>query len=241
MLRTISLTLPAGAVVALVGENGSGKTTLVKLLSRFYAPDSGRITVDAADLADLDITRWRERMTAAFQDFARFEFTAREAVGLGDEPRMSDTRVTAALARAGADDWQRWLPRGLDTQLGAAWPDGVELSTGQWQKISLGRTLMREEPLLLVLDEPAANLDPLAEHRLFARQVELAQTARQRGAITLLVTHLFSTVKTADLIIVFDRGEVRETGTHAELMASAGLYAKLYALHAQAYGQKLPT
>ncbi len=241
VLRNVSLALPAGAVVALVGENGSGKTTLVKLLSRFYAPDSGRITVDDADLADLDVTRWRARMTAAFQDFARFEFTVREAVGLGDEPRMSDARVAAALARAGADDWPRWLPRGLDTQLGAAWPDGVELSTGQWQKISLGRTLMREEPLLLILDEPAANLDPLAEQRLFARQAEMAQKARHRGAITLLVTHLFSTVKMADVIIVLDRGEVRETGTHAELMARAGLYAQLYAVHAQAYGQKFPT
>lgn len=210
----------------------------MKLLSRFYAPTSGHITVDGTDLATLDGVQWRRRMTAAFQDFARLEFPAGEAVGAGDLSDPGEARVRAALQRAGADDWERWLPQGLDTQLGGSWDGGVELSTGQWQKIALARTLMREEPLLLVLDEPAANLDPLAEHRLFARQAEAARAAQTRGAVTLLVTHLFSTVKMADLIIVLDRGTVREIGTHTDLMQRRELYAELYDIHARAYRAK---
>lgn len=223
-------TPPAGGVVAIVGENGSGKTTLVKLLSRFYAPSAGRILIDGADLATFDAPDWRRRMTAAFQDFARLQFSARDAVGVGDLSDASDARVRTALHRAGADDWERWLPHGLDTQLGTTWDRGVELSGGQWQKIALARTLMRDEPLLLVLDEPAASLDPLAEHRLFERQAEATRAARSRGAVTLLVSHLFSTVRMADLIIVLERGEVRETGSHAELVQRGGLYAGLFPL-----------
>jgi ATP-binding cassette subfamily B protein len=237
VLRDVSFTLPAGAVVAIVGENGSGKTTLVKLLSRFYAPSAGRILIDGADLTAFDAAPWRQRMTAAFQDFARLQFSAREAIGVGDLANASDVHVRTALHRAGADDWARWLPHGLDTQFGTTWDHGVELSGGQWQKIALARTLMRDEPLLLVLDEPAASLDPLAEHRLFERQAEAARLARGRGAVTLLITHLFSTVRMADLIIVLDRGAIRETGSHAELMKRGGVYAQLYAVHARAFGQ----
>jgi len=235
-LRDVSLRIPAGAVVALVGENGSGKTTLVKLLCRMYEPTEGRILVDGVDLATLEVGAWRSRLAAAFQDFARFELAAGHTVGAGDLPRLGDrAAVHAALERAGAAGVLDALPAGVDTQLGARWEGGVDLSTGQWQKLALGRALMREDPLVLFFDEPTASLDALAEHALLERYTREARSGAARGAITLLVSHRFSTVRSADLILVIDGGGVTELGAHDELLQREGLYAELYLLQARAY------
>jgi ATP-binding cassette subfamily B protein len=235
-LKDVSFRIPAGSVIALVGENGAGKTTLVKLLCRMYEPTEGRIRVDGVDLAEIDVGAWRERLSAAFQDFARFEFPARHAVGLGDLPRMEDrAAVLAALERAGAADVLKALPAGTESQLGARWEGGVDLSTGQWQKLALGRALMREEPLVVFFDEPTASLDALAEHALFERYARAARAGSARGAVTVLVSHRFSTIRSADLILVIDEGGVTELGAHDELILREGLYAELFSMQARAY------
>jgi ATP-binding cassette subfamily B protein len=236
VLDDVSVTLPAGAVVAIVGENGAGKTTLVKLLAKMYEPSSGTILLDDTPLARVRAPEWRARLAGAFQDFFRFEFLARHTVGLGDVPRLDDeAAVIAALDRGGASDVAARLPSGLDTQLGATWPLGVELSFGQWQKLALSRGFMREEPLLLVLDEPTAALDAETEHALFERFAAAARDAGDRGRVTVLVSHRFSTVRMADLIVVLDGARLVEVGTHDALMASRGQYAELYGIQAAAY------
>ncbi|HST62884.1 MAG TPA: ABC transporter ATP-binding protein [Longimicrobium sp.] len=235
-LRNVSLHIPTGAVVAIVGENGAGKTTLVKLLARMYEPTEGRILVDGVDLAQIEADAWRKRLSAAFQDFARLEMTAQQAVGAGDLSRVDDrAAVLAALERAGASGVLKALPDGLDTQLGARWEGGVDLSTGQWQRLALGRALMREDPLVVFFDEPTASLDALAEHALFERYAEEARSGTSRGAVTVLVSHRFSTVRAADLILVIDGGGVTELGGHDELLALDGLYAELYLMQARGY------
>jgi ATP-binding cassette subfamily B protein len=236
VLDDVSLTLPAGAVVAIVGENGAGKTTLVKLLAKMYEPTHGSILLDDTPLARVPADAWRARLAGAFQDFFRFEFHARHTVGLGDVPRMDDdAAVVRAVERAGAADVIARLPAGLDTQLGQTWPGGVELSFGQWQKLALARGFMRDAPLLLVLDEPTAALDAETEHALFERY---AAAARERGAdgrITVLVSHRFSTVRMAGLIVVLDGARLVEMGTHEELMTKGGQYSQLYGIQASAY------
>jgi ATP-binding cassette subfamily B protein len=239
VLDSVDLMLPAGAVVALVGENGAGKSTLVKLLARLYEPSAGRILVDGAPLARMRAEEWRARLAGAFQDFFRLELTARHSVGLGDAPRRDDeAAVSAAVGRAGADDVVDRLPRGLSTQLGPTWPGGVDVSFGQWQKLALARGFMRDRPLLRVLDEPTAALDAETEHELFARYAAAARGARASGEgaeLTLLVSHRFSTVRMADLIVVLDGARVVEVGAHEALLAKGGTYAELYRLQASAY------
>ncbi|MGA8538004.1 MAG: ABC transporter ATP-binding protein [Terriglobales bacterium] len=238
VLDDVSVTLPAGAVVAIVGENGAGKTTLVKLLAKMYEPSSGSIFVDDTPLARMPASEWRARLAGAFQDFFRFEFRAGHTVGLGDLPRLDEeSAVVAAVERAGAGDVIARLTAGLDTQLGPTWPDGVELSFGQWQKLALARGFMRDKPLLLVLDEPTAALDAETEHALFERYAAAAHGAgdADAGRITILVSHRFSTVRMADLILVLDGARVVEFGTHEELMAKRGQYAELYSIQAAAY------
>jgi ATP-binding cassette subfamily B protein len=237
VLEDVSMTLPAGAVVAIVGENGAGKTTLVKLLSKMYEPSSGEILVDDTPLARMPAREWRERLAGAFQDFFRFEFRARHTVGLGDVPRLDDQpAVIAAVDRAGAGDVVARLAAGLDTQLGPTWPSGIELSFGQWQKLALARGFMRDEPLLLVLDEPTAALDAETEHALFERYAAAARgTGPGSGRVTLLVSHRFSTVRMADLIVVLDGARLVEVGTHEELMAKGGQYSELYGIQAASY------
>jgi ATP-binding cassette subfamily B protein len=236
VLEDVTLDLKAGSVVAVVGENGAGKSTLVKLLCRMYQPDEGRILVDGTNLADIAPDEWRTRLAGAFQDFFRFEFRARHTVGLGDIPRLEDQpAVTAAVGRAGAEDVVERLPSGLDTQLGATWPGGAEVSFGQWQKLALARGFMRDVPLLLVLDEPTAALDAETEHALFERYSAAARNGMAEGRITILVSHRFSTVRMADQIVVLDAARVAEVGTHEELMAKRGQYAELYGIQAAAY------
>jgi ATP-binding cassette subfamily B protein len=236
VLEDINLDLKAGSVVAIVGENGAGKSTLVKLLCRMYQPQEGRILIDGVDLARISPDAWRSRLAGAFQDFFRFEFRARHTVGLGDVPRMDDDpAVTAAVGRAGAEDVIDRLPSRLDTQLGATWPDGAEVSFGQWQKLALARGFMRDRPLLLVLDEPTAALDAETEHALFERYSAAARGAATDGRITILVSHRFSTVRMADQIVVLDGARVVETGSHEDLMAKHGQYAELYSIQAAAY------
>jgi ATP-binding cassette, subfamily B, bacterial len=242
VLDSVSLDLPAGAVVALVGENGAGKTTLVKLLCRLYEPTGGRILVDGAELARMRPEEWRERLAGAFQDFFRFELPVRQAVGLGDVPRAEDPAAVArAVSRAGATDVVARLPAGLDTQLGPTWPGGVEVSFGQWQKLALARGFMRDEPLVLVLDEPTAALDAETEHALFERYAAAAREGvrpsgnGRTGRLTILVSHRFSTVRMADLIVVLTGARVAEVGRHEELLARGGPYADLYRIQAAAY------
>jgi ATP-binding cassette subfamily B protein len=237
VLDGVDLTLPAGAVVAVVGENGAGKTTLVKLLCKLYEPTAGHILADGVPLARMRADEWRSRLAGAFQDFFRFELPARHSVGVGDLPRLDDEpAVAAAVGRAGAEDVVARLPAGLDTQLGPTWPGGVEVSFGQWQKIALARGFMRERPLLLVLDEPTAALDAETEHALFERYAAAARGAgHDGGRITILVSHRFSTVRMADLIVVLDGARVAEVGTHEGLMARGGPYSELYGIQAAAY------
>lgn len=242
VLDNVNLQLDAGSVVAIVGENGAGKTTLVKLLCQLYQPTSGRILVDGQELGAMPADEWRTRLAGAFQDFFRFEFQARHTVGVGDLPRLDDEpAVVAAVGRAGAEDVVEQLVAGLETQLGRTWPSGVEVSFGQWQKLALARGFMREHPLLLVLDEPTAALDAETEHALFERYALAVRGPKDspRGApdgrITILVSHRFSTVRMADIIVVLDGAKVAEVGTHESLMAKGGQYAELYGIQAAAY------
>ncbi|GAA3862101.1 ABC transporter ATP-binding protein [Streptomyces sedi] len=240
-LDGVSVTLPAGAVVAVVGEYGSGKTTLVKLLQKFYQTDSGRITVDGIDLSRLDTERWRDRSSAVFQDFGRFRTTFAETVGLGDLRHVNDReRIQRALGEVEADDLVRRLPNGLDTQLGREL-GGLDLSEGQWQRTALARAAMRTDPLLFVLDEPTASLDAPSEQNIFEQHMARARHLGQRtGAITLIVSHRFSTVAGADHILVLDKGRLVESGTHEDLLALRGQYADLYRLQADAYAESAP-
>jgi ATP-binding cassette, subfamily B, bacterial len=239
-LQDITLHLPAGAVVAVVGENGAGKSTLVKLLAKMYEPTSGDILIEGQPLRRMSAAAWRSRLTGAFQDFFRFEFSAQHSVGLGDLPRLDDEpAVTDAVRRAGASDVVERLPEGLHSQLGPTWPDGQELSFGQWQKLALSRGYMRALPLLMVLDEPTAALDAETEHELFERYAAAARAdelaSSDVGGITILVSHRFSTVRMADLIVVLDGSRLAEVGSHEELMHHDGPYADLYRIQAAAY------
>jgi ATP-binding cassette subfamily B protein len=237
VLSALNLTFPAGATVAIVGENGSGKTTLVKLLLGLYKPTTGAISVDDVPLTSIAHESWRERCTAAFQDFARFSLPAVESVGVADLPELSSEPLAlAALDRAGAAGLDAQLPDGLSTYVGGPYTGGHNLSGGQWQKLALGRAMRAPDPLLVVLDEPTASLDAHAEQALFDRYTEAADRyAAESGTITLLVSHRFATVKTADLIVYLEEGQVTEAGTHDELLARGGRYAELFTLQAEGY------
>jgi ATP-binding cassette subfamily B protein len=235
VLNGVDLHLPAASTVAVVGANGAGKSTLIKLLTGVYEPTSGHLSVDGEPLAGIDRNGWRARLSGVYQDFARLRLLVRETVGVGSVRHIRDRpAVVEAVDRAGTR-----LPYGLDTQLGAAF-GGVEPSLGQWQRLALARSLMREvtgerPPLCVVLDEPTAALDPLAEHEMFQHFVTQVRAARRQGAVTVLVSHRFTTVRMADLIVDLADGRVTEQGTHAELMAADGSYAELYALQERAY------
>jgi ATP-binding cassette subfamily B protein len=230
-VRDVSFHLRPGESLALVGENGSGKTTLIKLLTRLYAPGGGRITLDGLDLAEWNPAALRRRVGVIFQDFARYQLTVGENIGVGDVAHFEDeARWRAAGELAAAAPFIEDLPQRYGTQLGKWFKDGRELSGGQWQKIALARAFMREDADILVLDEPTAAMDARAEAQVFEQFRELA-----RGRMVILISHRFSTVRRADQILVIQGGELLERGTHDELMQLDGHYAHLFSLQARGY------
>jgi ATP-binding cassette subfamily B protein len=229
-LHEVSMEVAAGEVVALVGENGSGKTTLAKLLAGLYRPDHGTIGWDGVDMSTVDPDGWRSRVAVIFQDFARFHLTVAENIGLGRVAAVGDDAgIHAAAEHAGADRFIEGLPDKYATMLGPEFIGGTDLSVGQWQRIALARAFFRAAPFV-VLDEPTAALDPRAEQELFDRIRSLLS-----GRTVLLISHRFSSVRSADRIYVLDGGRVVEHGSHDELMALGGLYAELFTLQAAAY------
>ena len=231
VLHDISLHLCPGQSLALVGENGSGKTTLIKLLTRLYHPTQGRILLDGSDLRDWSTQALRERTGVIFQDFVRYQLQVGENLGVGDTHAFNDQERWQNAARHGmADEFITRMASGYKTQLGRWFKNGQELSGGQWQKIALSRAYMRENADILVLDEPTAAMDAAAEAEIFARFRE-----HSRDKMAILISHRFSTVRSAELILVIDQGHIIERGTHEELLAMAGRYAKLFQLQAAGY------
>lgn len=231
VLQHISLHLSPGQSLALVGENGSGKTTLIKLLTRLYHPTKGRILLDGSDLRDWESSALRKRVGVIFQDFVRYQLPVGENLGVGDTQAFNNQARWQQAARNGmADSFIKRMPQGYNTQLGRWFKDGQELSGGQWQKIALSRAYMREEADILVLDEPTAAMDAAAEADVFTRFRQ-----HSHNKMTILISHRFSTVRNADLILVIDQGEIIERGTHEELLAINGRYAHLFHLQAKGY------
>ena len=229
-LVDVNLVIPAGATVALVGENGSGKTTLIKLLARLYDPATGRITLDGIDLREFASTALRREISVIFQDYVRYNLTARENIWFGNADLPADpARIAAAARHAGANELILGLPSGYETVLGKWFDDGEELSIGEWQKIALARAFLREAQIV-VLDEPTSAMDAQAEYEVFNRFSEVS-----RGRTAILISHRLSTVKMADLIYVLHGGRIIESGSHNDLIGRAGAYAKLFATQAQGY------
>jgi ATP-binding cassette subfamily B protein len=229
-LRDVSFTVEPGETIAIVGRNGAGKTTLIKLLSRLYDPTEGRILIDGHDLREYDPGELRQQMGVLYQDFATYQTTAQENIGLGRVERMEVLdAIREAAARGGATEIIEQLPKGYETMLGKWFEEGYNLSGGEWQKVALARAFMRDARIL-ILDEPTAALDAQAEFELFQRLRALT-----RGRTAIFISHRFSTVRLADRILVIENGSLVEAGTHAQLMGLGGRYARLFSLQAAAY------
>ena len=231
VLNNISLHLPLGEKLAIVGENGSGKTTLIKLLTNLYTPTSGRILLDGVDLNDWDVDVLRRRIGVIFQNFVQYQFTVGENVGVGDVEHLDDRQEWDIAANKGmAKPFIDVLPQGFDTQLGKWFKGGQELSGGQWQKIALARAFMRSDADILILDEPTAAMDAEAEMNIFNHFRALTQ-----DRMVVLISHRFSTVRMADKIIVMANGQIIEQGSHEQLLEADGRYAHLFSLQAAGY------
>ncbi len=229
-VRHLSFTLQAGEVLALVGENGAGKTTLVKLLARLYDPDEGRILLDGVDLREYDLDQLRANLGVIFQDFVRYNLTARDNIAVGRiEAREDLPRIERAAQRSLADGVVERLPGGYEQQIGKRFRGGVELSGGEWQKVAIARAYMRDAQVL-ILDEPTAALDARSEYGVFQRFKELSH-----GKTAVLISHRFSSVRMADRILVLAEGKAEAMGTHEELLAAGGRYAELFELQAEGY------
>jgi ABC-type multidrug transport system fused ATPase/permease subunit len=229
-LDHLELDIEVGRSLAIVGDNGAGKSTLIKLLCRLYEPSGGRITVDGADLRDLDPISWQRRAAVLFQDFARYQLTVRENIALGAPDFTDDVdRIRAAADKAGALDLIEALPNGWDTVLSRQYEGGTDLSGGQWQRVALARAMFAVEggARILVLDEPTAALDVRAEAQLYDRFLEITE-----GLTTILISHRFSTVRRAERVVVLTGGGIQEDGTHDELVAGGGRYAEMFSLQA---------
>jgi ABC-type multidrug transport system fused ATPase/permease subunit len=230
-LKQVSLHLKPGEKLAIVGENGSGKTTLIKLLTRLYTPDEGRILLDGLDLQEWDIKVLHQRIGVIFQNFVRYQFTVGENIGVGDVEHLEDqARWQTAAEKGMAKPFIAQMPESFQTQLGRWFKGGQELSGGEWQKIALSRAFMRTGADILVLDEPTAAMDAEAEVRIFEHFRALTQ-----NQMALLISHRFSTVRMADTIVVLAAGELVEQGTHKELLKAGGRYARLFSLQAAGY------
>ena len=229
-LHDVNLKINPGEKIALVGPNGAGKTTLIKLLTRLYDPTEGQILLDGIDLREFDLNELRQRIGVIFQDFVRYHLAAAENVGFGQIEALADRpRIVRAAEKSGADSVITGLPEGYETTLGRWFSKGRDLSGGEWQKIALARAFMRD-CRVLVLDEPTAALDAENELKVFQQFRELAE-----DKMAVLISHRFSTVRMADRIFVIEHGQLSEQGTHEELLALGGTYARLFTLQAESY------
>ena len=230
VLKNLSFTAAGGKAMGLLGRNGAGKTTLIKLLTRLYDPTKGQILLDGINLQDYDLKSLHQRIGVIFQDFVRYQFTVQENIGFGQVSDLENLdRIKYAADKGGADEIIEKMPDGYNTMLGRRWEKGHELSGGQWQKIALARAFMREAEVM-VLDEPTSALDAEAEYEVFQRFRELIE-----DRIAVLISHRFSTVRMADRIIVLSEGKILEIGSHKELIALDGAYARLFNLQAEGY------
>ena len=244
ILRGVSCSIPLGQTIAFVGHNGAGKSTMIKLLCRFYDPDRGRILWDGVDLRELDLAAFRDRISAVFQDYMAYDLSASENIEVGDLAQAGQSeRLAAAAGQAGVHDVLSGLPRGYATLLTRAYFDlsdeddphrGVLLSGGQWQRVALARAFLRGGRDLMILDEPSSGLDAQAEH-----DIHVSLTASRRDCATVLVSHRLNTIRDADQIVVISDGVVSEQGDHDSLMASAGIYARLFSLQAKGFAEAM--
>ena len=230
VLKDLNLRVSAGERIAIVGENGQGKTTLVKLIPRLYEPTAGKILLDGIDLREYDLDSLRREIGVIFQDFVHYDMTARENISVGNIECARDERLLDAAARkSGAAKIIASLPHGYDQMLGKRFSDGMDLSGGEWQKFALARAYLRDAGIL-ILDEPTASLDAVAEYEVFRRFADLT-----KGKMAFLISHRLSTVRMVDRIVVLNGGQIHEQGTHHQLIASGGTYANMFELQAASY------